>query len=124
MIDHLTITVSNLEHALAFYRQALAPLGYDVLRQGEGYCGMGPTAENKKWIGTIWLSEGTPPSGPTHIAFRAETHAIVDQFHAAALAAGGHDNGKPGLRPEYHDMYYGAFILDQDGNNIEAVCHI
>lgn len=123
MIDHLTLTTSDLARATTFYRQALAPLGYGVLREGDGYCGIGPTADAVKWIGTVWLSAGARPSAPVHIAFRVETRELVDAFYAAALASGGRDNGAPGLRPEYHASYYGAFVLDPDGNNVEAVCH-
>ena len=71
----------------------------------------------------FWIGQGKPNDPPIHIAFRADSRAIVDAFYAAALAAGGRDNGPPGLRPRYHENYYGAFVRDPDGHNIEAVCH-
>jgi len=125
MLDHVGFTVSALDAAKAFYARALAPLGLSLLAEvtkdetvAEAYAGFGSDGKAFFWIGT-----GDKPKGGVHVAFTAATRAQVDAFHAAAIAAGGRDNGKPGLRPHYHDNYYGAFVLDADGNNIEAVCH-
>ena len=118
MIDHVKAFVSDLERSRAFYEQALAPLGYRVLMQpGPLVIGFGVDRPD------FWLE--LRPEGVTtaHLAFRAEDPASVDAFHRAALEAGGRDNGDPGLRPQYHPRYYGAFVLDRDGNNVEAVCH-
>ena len=125
MIDHVGLPVSDLEVSKAFYAHALAPLGYGLMMEvteamtgGHGaHAGFGE-AKPEFWIGT-----GKPAANALHVAFRAATRHQVDAFHAAALAAGGTGNGGPGLRPEYHADYYGAFVLDPDGNNIEAVCH-
>jgi len=109
----------------AFYEKALAPLGYSVLKEiptqftgGKVVLGLGVAS-----MPDFWLAEGTPQSPRIHIAFRAESRAVVDAFHAAAIAAGGKDNGAPGPRPHYHEKYYGAFVLDPNGHNIEAVVH-
>jgi catechol 2,3-dioxygenase-like lactoylglutathione lyase family enzyme len=118
MIDHARITVANIAKSKAFYGAALAPLGYAVLMAWERYAGFGVAPKPDFWIG-----EGTPNVPPVHVAFHAESRAQVDAFYRAALAAGGRDNGPPGLRPHYHPNYYGAFVLDPDGHNIEAVCH-
>jgi catechol 2,3-dioxygenase-like lactoylglutathione lyase family enzyme len=118
MIDHAGVSVSNVARSTAFYRMALSPLGYEVLMEWEKFVGFGVAPKPDFWIG-----EGRPNVPPVHVAFRAESRAQVDGFHAAALAAGGRDNGPPGLRPHYHRSYYGAFVLDPDGHNIEAVCH-
>jgi catechol 2,3-dioxygenase-like lactoylglutathione lyase family enzyme len=125
MIDHLGFSVSDFARSRAFYVQALAPLGYapvmDVTKeQSGGYegTGFGPPGRPHFWIGT-----GEARSGSTHVAFAAYSRAAVEAFHRAALAAGGRDNGAPGLRPHYHEHYYGAFVFDPDGHNIEAVCH-
>ena len=118
MIDHTGVSVSDLAKSKAFYRAALAPLGYSVLMEWERYAGFGVAPKPDFWIG-----EGAANVPPVHVAFRAETRAQVDAFHKAALAAGGRDNGPPGLRPHYHPNYYGAFALDPDGHNVEAVCH-
>jgi catechol 2,3-dioxygenase-like lactoylglutathione lyase family enzyme len=125
MIDHTGVSVSDPVRSRQFYEKALAPLGYRVLIEvppeftgGAAVWGMGvpPQAD-------FWVNQGTPQQPHIHIAFRAETRAVVDAFHAAALAAGGRDNGPPGPRPHYHKNYYGAFVLDPDGHNIEVVCH-
>jgi catechol 2,3-dioxygenase-like lactoylglutathione lyase family enzyme len=125
MIDHLALQVSDLKRSLKFYDGALASLGYKRLmespkknRQGVLIFGWGDSVETD-----FWISEGLRNEPRLHIAFRADNHKQVDEFYRAALAAGGKDNGKPGLRPEYHENYYGAFILDPDAHNIEAVCH-
>jgi catechol 2,3-dioxygenase-like lactoylglutathione lyase family enzyme len=125
MLDHVGLTVLDFARSRAFYVAALAPLGYapvmDVTKeQSGGYegTGFGPPGRPHFWIGT-----GEARSGSTHVAFAANSRAAVDAFHRAALAAGGRDNGAPGLRPHYHEHYYGAFVFDPDGHNIEAVCH-
>ena len=118
MIDHTGVTVANVDASKAFYRAALAPLGYALLMEWEQSAGFGVPPKPDFWIG-----QGTPNIPPVHIAFRAESRAQVAAFHRAALAAGGRDNGPPGPRPHYHANYYGAFVFDPDGHNIEAVCH-
>ena len=123
MIDHTGITVSDFERSKAFYKRALLPLGYQVIMQISaeetgGFAGFGIPPKPDFWIGS-----GSPQVPPVHIAFRADSRAEVDAFYSAAMAAGGRDNGAPGLRPHYHPSYYGAFVLDPDGHNIEAVCH-
>ena len=116
-IDHVTVYVRDLEASKAFYAAALAPFGALVLPYGEKGLSIGP--EGSEDLG---LTEGEP-SAPIHIAFLAQDPATVDAFHAAALEAGGTDNGAPGRRPGYHERYYAAYVLDPDGNNVEAVCH-
>lgn len=125
MIDHTGLTVGDPEKSRRFYEAALAPLGYRVLMEvptqftgGAVVLGFGVPPKPD-----FWVHEGTPQKPPLHVAFRAESRAQVDEFYKAALAAGGKDNGPPGLRPQYHKDYYGAFVLDPDGHNIEAVCH-
>ena len=118
MIDHTGVNVSNVEASKRFYRVALAPLGYAVIMEFEQAAGFGVPPKPDFWIG-----QGKPNVPQIHVAFRAETRAQVDAFFKAALAAGGKDNGAPGLRPHYHENYYAAFVLDPDGHNIEAVCH-
>jgi len=124
MIDHTGVQVRDYVASKAFYEAALAPLGYGCLMafQAEGgppVAGFGEVATHKP---DFWIVERAP-TDRIHIAFRAASRAVVDAFHAAGLAAGGRDNGGPGLRPHYHPSYYGAFVLDPDGHNIEAVCH-
>ncbi|BDG02110.1 VOC family protein [Anaeromyxobacter oryzae] len=118
MIDHFTLKVRDGAKARAFYAAALAPLGYEVLMEFEGSYGLG--AEKKP---DLWIVQDPENTRPMHFAFVARNRAAVDAFHRAALAAGGKDNGAPGLRPQYHPTYYGAFVLDDDGHNVEAVCH-
>ena len=125
MIDHIGFPVKDYARSRAFYAATLAPLGFvpvmDVTReQTGGYegTGFGPAGRPQFWIGT-----GPAGGGSMHIAFVAPTRAAVDEFYRAALAAGARDNGAPGLRPHYHANYYGAFVFDLDGHNIEAVCH-
>ncbi|HYN91454.1 MAG TPA: VOC family protein [Thermoleophilaceae bacterium] len=117
MIDHLIIGVNDLAASRAFYERALAPLGMAVLMDFPGLLGFGADGKPSIWIGE------REPSVPLHVAFGAPNRATVDAFHQAALEAGGRDNGAPGLRPQYHPGYYGAFVLDPDGNNVEAVTH-
>jgi catechol 2,3-dioxygenase-like lactoylglutathione lyase family enzyme len=119
MLDHFTIGVTDLNRAKAFYDKALKPLGVRRLyADGKNFAGYGVGEKAFYWIGT---RDGTQTGA--HIAFTAADRALVDKFYKAALEAGGAGNGAPGLRPHYHDHYYGAFVLDPDGHNIEAVCH-
>lgn len=124
MIDHMTLNVDDLGTMLAFYERALAPLGIKALLHfDKAVTGHADVVGLGAEMPFFWLA-GTERTRPAqHIAFRAATRAAVDAFHAAALAAGGKDNGAPGLRPHYHENYYGAFVLDPEGHNIEAVCH-
>lgn len=122
MIDHMGIPVKDLAESKAFYIEALKGLGYAVLMDIPEVCGIGPKGEGEKWAGTVWLSPEEVQS-KLHVAFRVMHRALVDEFYKAALAAGGKDNGAPGLRPHYHENYYGAFVLDPNGHNIEVVCH-
>jgi catechol 2,3-dioxygenase-like lactoylglutathione lyase family enzyme len=118
MLDHVTIGVTDFARATAFYDRALRPLGIERLYRAAGAsAGYGRNRKAFFWIGV----RDAVTSG-AHIAFAAADRATVDAFHAAALAGGGRDNGAPGLRPDYHPDYYGAFVLDPDGHNIEAVC--
>lgn len=117
MFDHFGIKVKDLAASKRFYSAALATLGHGVQYEGGGQVGIGP-----KGAPALWLSAG-PAQGSAHIALRADNRAAVDAFYQAAVAAGGKDNGAPGLRPDYHKNYYGAFVIDPDGNNVEAVCH-
>jgi catechol 2,3-dioxygenase-like lactoylglutathione lyase family enzyme len=119
MIDHVSVKTSDQAASRRFYEKALAPLGYEVLMEFEEGHVVGMGVGRKP---DFWFSSGDA-SNPIHVAFSAPDRATVDAFHAAALAAGGKDNGAPGLRPEYHAGYYGAFVLDPDGNNVEAVYH-
>jgi catechol 2,3-dioxygenase-like lactoylglutathione lyase family enzyme len=126
MIDHTGIHVADLERSLAFYIRALAPLGYEVVKRLPGAVGLGVLAGHGASLdpgGDFWIAEAEPLTPRPHVAFSAADHAAVDAFHAAALAAGGRDNGGPGIRRIYHPDYYAAFVLDPDGYNIEAVCH-
>ena len=125
MLDHTGLTVTDFEKSKAFYEAALAPLGYGVLMAfpfpGGNVAGLGEVATHKP---DFWLASGpATQTPPVHFAFAAKNRAAVDAFYAAAIAAGGVDNGPPGLRPHYHANYYGAFVKDPDGHNIEAVCH-
>ena len=118
MIDHTGVQVNDLAASLAFYAKALAPLGYAHIMTFELYAGFGVNGKPDFWI------NGTKgPTDAIHIAFRAAGRAEVRAFYEAALAAGGKDNGPPGMRPHYHEHYYGAFVTDPNGHNIEAVCH-
>ena len=117
MIDHIGLRVSDFARSKRFYVAALAPLGYKIHAEfGDDAVGLGVERPD------LWLGKNVKPTA-AHICFAARTRAEVDAFHKAALAAGGKDNGGPGLRPQYHPNYYGAFVLDGDGNNVEAVCH-
>ena len=124
MIDHAGISVSDWDRARAFYDAAFAPMGISLLHvvppEFTGGARVGGYGRQKP---DFWLSDQGEPGPGRHYAFTAGSRAEVDAFHAAALAAGGRDNGAPGPRPHYHEHYYGAFVLDPDGNNVEAVCH-
>ncbi|MGX8883964.1 VOC family protein [Methylovorus sp. SPW-M1] len=118
MFDHIGIGVTSLAESKAFYLKALKPLGVEVSMEGPSSVGIG---RNKK--PSLWLSETNTQPSHMHLAFTAENRRQVDEFHVAAIAAGGKDNGPPGLRPHYHENYYAAFVIGPDGHNIEAVCH-
>ena len=122
-IDHLTIPVRDMAASTRFYEAALAPFGIEMA-EVEGAVGFGGVGVGFGPPGSVdfFVTEGEP-AAPMHIAFVAPDRATVDAFHAAALAAGGRDNGAPGLRPRYHADYYGGYVLDPDGHNVEAVCH-
>ena len=117
MIDHVNIGVADVAASRAFYERALAPLGYAVLMDMPYGVGFGKDGKPDFWV------SDRPSSAPLHVAFASSDRAGVDVFYREALAAGGKDNGPPGLRPQYHPSYYGAFVLDPDGNNAEAVTH-
>lgn len=125
MIDHTGVTVSDYAKSRAFYVQALGAIGYRLMMEipasVTGSADVAGFGEPPK--PDFWIAGGTPNQPPMHVAFRVPSRALVDAFHAAGLAAGGTDNGAPGLRPHYHPDYYGAFVRDPDGHNIEAVCH-
>jgi catechol 2,3-dioxygenase-like lactoylglutathione lyase family enzyme len=126
MIDHMGITVSDVEKSKVFYSTTLAPLGYVLCKNNPNAIGFGVCEGHGKSAdpgGDFWLSEGTPMTPRVHFAFNAASRADVDAFFAAGLAAGGIANGAPRLRTNYHPHYYAAFLLDPDGYNIEAVCH-
>jgi len=118
LIDHVHINVRDFNASRAFYTKALEPLGVEVMMEFGSTAGMGNAGKPD-----LWISERGDPSGPPHIAVTAPDRETVDAFYAEAIEAGGTDNGAPGPRPQYHENYYGAFVLDPDGNNVEAVCH-
>src|SRR5690606_14163698 len=125
MLDHVSLGVTDMERSKVFYDKVLAPLGHARVHDADFGSGYGPSPDQALfWIGyPLARDKKAVPSPGTHVAFTAETRQEVDAFYAAAMAAGGRDNGKPGLRPEYHATYYGAFVFDPDGHAIEAVCH-
>lgn len=118
MFDHIGFGVSDMDVSREFFLKALAPLDVGLAMQGPGSIGLGRQGKP-----SLWLYAQARVSAPLHIAVAAASREQVDQFHAAALAAGGKDNGAPGLRPHYHPNYYAAFVIGPDGHNIEAVCH-
>src|SRR5260370_28350820 len=118
MIDHSGCSVADVARSKAFYRAALAPLGYTMLMEWEQVAGFGVAPKPDFWIG-----QGKPNVPPVHIAFRAESRAMVDAFYKSAMAAGSSDNGAPGPRPQYHPGYYRTSVLDPDAHYIEAVYH-
>jgi catechol 2,3-dioxygenase-like lactoylglutathione lyase family enzyme len=119
IIDHIGIGVRDFAASRVFYTAALKPLGIGIIMEFEGAAGMGRGQKPEFWF------SGTPAASqhPVHLALAAENRAQVRAFHDAAIKAGGKDNGPPGIREQYHPTYYGAFVLDPDGNNLEAVCH-
>jgi catechol 2,3-dioxygenase-like lactoylglutathione lyase family enzyme len=125
MLDHIGFAVSDFDRSKAFYLRVLAPLSIGLImdvtaEQTGGDAGAGFGVDGKP---LFWIGAGKTAQSGVHVAFATASRANVDAFYAAAIAAGGKDNGAPGLRPHYHPDYYGAFVLDPDGNNIEAVCH-
>ncbi len=128
MIDHITLRVHDLGATRDFYAKVLAPLGYrlgyEATHDGVAMAGFGNDVGGAGFkIDTWFVDSPKAASSPMHLCWRADTRAAVDAFHAAAMAAGATDNGAPGVRAHYHANYYGAFALDPDGHNIEAVCH-
>jgi catechol 2,3-dioxygenase-like lactoylglutathione lyase family enzyme len=127
ILDHIVVNVTDLTRSKLFYEKALAPLGVTVVMEYGKGCGFGRDKKPDFWIGQGAASYQRPEHlsaiTPIHVAFAARSRAEVDAFYKAAMAAGGRDNGTPGTRPEYHANYYGAFVLDPDGHNIEAVVH-
>ena len=125
MIDHIGVVVSDFAKSKEFYSKALAPIGYSLLAEFPasmtGHTDVAGFGESPK--PDFWLIKGVPNTPPVHVAFRVSNRSTVDAFFKAAIQAGGRDNGAPGLRPHYHPDYYGAFVLDPDGHNVEAVCH-
>ena len=120
MFDHVGLNVRDYETSKRFFERALAPLGYGVVMDFPEFGGCGFGASSKP---EFWIMAREPHGTGTHVAFRCEDRQTVDAFHLAALEAGATDNGEPGIREHYHPTYYGAFVLDPDGNNVEAVCH-
>lgn len=125
MIDHITFGVSDFARSTAFYDAAFAPLGvkrlFDVPLEHSGGVQATGYGDSRPWF---WIAEEDATRGKLHVALTTDSRRAVDEFYTAAMAAGGRDNGPPGPRPHYHEHYYGAFVLDPDGNNIEAVCHL
>ncbi len=121
MLDHIGFNITSMASSRDFYDAALAPLGITRAMEFGEWVGYGRNGKPEFWIGG---QKGAKLDGVLHVAFSAGTRAEVDRFYEAALAAGGRDHGGPGLRPEYHPDYYAAFVLDPDGHNIEAVCHL
>jgi catechol 2,3-dioxygenase-like lactoylglutathione lyase family enzyme len=118
MYDHIGLKVRDIDASVRFYSAALAPLGYKLCSRDETGAGFGPPDEPALWL---YLSRDAAGPG-AHIAFRATDHAAIGKFHAAGLSAGGRDNGGAGLRADYSPTYFAAFLIDPDGNNVEAVC--
>jgi catechol 2,3-dioxygenase-like lactoylglutathione lyase family enzyme len=125
MIDHTGVSVSDFAKSKEFYTKTLAAIGYALLLEFPasvtGHTDVAGFGESPK--PDFWVSKGVPNHPPMHVAFRVTSRKQVDAFYQAAMAAGGRDNGAPGVRPHYHEHYYGAFVLDPDGHNVEAVCH-
>lgn len=117
MFDHISLRVTDLANSRTFYLAALAPLGIGLVVDSPDSAAFGQAGRAR-----LWLGRGGQPSTGVHVAFAAPDRAAVRAFYVAALVAGGTDNGAPGLRPRYHPDYYGAFVLDPDGHNAEAVC--
>ena len=117
MYDHIGLKVQDLDASVQFYTAALAPLGFVLASRDDNGAGFGPPDAP-----ALWLYRVDNANGETHVAFRAPNRQAVDRFHVAGAAAGGRDNGKAGLRADYSPSYYAAFLIDPDGNNVEAVC--
>lgn len=117
MIDHIGISVSDYEASKLFYQAVLEPLGFSLLMEIEGWAGFGADKPE------LWIAKNKALTPPVHIAFSSDQRSKVDTFYSKAIKAGATDNGAPGIRKIYHPNYYAAFVLDLDGNNIEAVCH-
>ncbi len=127
MLDHIGIVVSNLNRSRTFYRATLKPLGYALTKEGKAFAAFGVSegfGKSSDPGGDLWLSQGSPMMPLPHFAFSAASRSAVDDFFNAALMVGGKANGGPDLRTQYHSCYYAAFVLDPDGYNIEAVCHV
>jgi catechol 2,3-dioxygenase-like lactoylglutathione lyase family enzyme len=118
MYDHIALRVKDLDASVRFYEATLSTLGHVLCSRDDSSAGFGPPGEAAFWLGVVKGSTGAA----IHVAFGAADRAAVDRFYAAGLKAGGRDNGRPGLRTVYSPTYYGAFLLDPDGNNVEAVC--
>jgi catechol 2,3-dioxygenase-like lactoylglutathione lyase family enzyme len=118
MLDHVSLNVRDTTKSRRFFEKTLAPLGYKLVMKYPGGAGFGIAGKPD-----FWIRKGRPTPGGSHVAFHSLDRKKVDRFHAAALKAGGKDNGKPGIRAHYAPSYYAAFVFDPDGNNIEAVCH-
>jgi catechol 2,3-dioxygenase-like lactoylglutathione lyase family enzyme len=116
MYDHIGLKIRDLDASVRFYGAALAPLGFDLCSRDDAGAGFGPPGAP-----ALWLQIGEGALGKVHVALRAKNRGAVEQFHAEGLRAGGRDNGAPGLRTEYSQNYYAAFLIDPDGNNVEAV---
>ena len=119
MFDHIGFGVTDLDASKQFFLEALEPIGVSVAMEGPYGVGLGQDGKP-----SLWFHEAADKPAPIHLAFAAENREQVDAFYHAALAAGGKDNGAPGLRPQYHQHYYGAFVIGPDGHNVEAVCHL
>ena len=119
MINHVSVGVRDIRAARRFYDATLSPLGYKCLAEGESYLGYGAEAP-QFWVMSAEHPVAANPKSGLHICFNAASRKAVDGFHAAALKSGGRDNGKPGIRPDYGDSYYAAFVVDPEGYRIEA----
>ncbi|MBI3447397.1 MAG: VOC family protein [Acidobacteria bacterium] len=119
MLDHVVLNVKDIEKSRLFYEKALAPLGYEVVAVFPGFVGLGIGGKPD-----LWLARREPFHTKVHVAISCAKRSLVDEFYRVAMTTGGTDNGAPGVRTMYHPNYYGAFVFDPDGNNIEAVCHL